>query len=128
MLARAEATMLASLSTPDRYGHTSKRRFLSGTTPLSRRDRSSSVSTRRPSRSVCFRAVRIVSGSASVTPSTMFSSTARSPAMGVRSSCETLATSSLRWRSWASSSSAMTLIVWARSPSSSRRLSRTRRV
>ena len=57
--------MLASLSTPDRYGHTSKRRACSGTTPLSSRDRSSRCSTSRPSRSVCCSAVRIVSGSAS---------------------------------------------------------------
>ena len=48
MPARAAASMLASFSTPDRYGHTSKRRACSGTTPLSSRDRSSSVSTSRP--------------------------------------------------------------------------------
>ncbi len=120
--------MLASLSTPDRYGHTSKRRACSGTTPLSSRERSSRCSTSRPSRSVCFSAVRIVSGSASETPSTTFSSTARSAAMGVRSSCETLATSSLRWVSTASRSAAIRLKASARSPNSSRRSERTRRV
>ena len=68
------------------------RRLRSGTGPAAARPG-------RPRRSVCSRAVRSVAGSGSVTPSTMFSSTARRAETGVRSSWLTLATSSRRWRS-----------------------------
>ena len=51
----------------------------------------------------------MVAGSASLTPSTMFSSCACSAVTGVRSSCETLATSSRRNVSDCSRSSAMVL-------------------
>ena len=70
-------------------------------TPPSTRDRSSRSLTSRPSRSVWASAARSVAGSGGATPSTRFSSTACSAEIGVRSSCETLATSSRRCRSTA---------------------------
>ncbi len=70
----------------------------------------------------------MVAGSGLTTPSTTFSSTARSAAIGVRSSCETLATSSRRCRSAASRSAAMVLKAVASSPTSSREVARTWRL
>ena len=72
--------------------------------------------------------MRKVAGSGSVTPSTMFSSTARSAETGVRSSWVTLATSSRRWRSTAARSSAIRLNAVASSPTSSVLVARTRRL
>ena len=68
----------------------------SGTAPDSSRERSRSCFTRRPSRSTWASMVRNVSGSGSATPSTRFSSSACSAVIGVRSSCDTLATRSRR--------------------------------
>ena len=65
--------------------------------------------------------------SGSVTPSTRFSSWARSAATGVRSSCETLAISSRRSCVDRSRSSAIWLNACASWPTSSRLVARTRR-
>ncbi len=100
----------------------------SGTTPDSRRERSRSCLTRRPSRSTWASIVRNVSGSGSVTPSTRFSSTACSAVIGVRSSCDTLATRSRRTRSVSASSAAIWLNARASSPTSSRDDVETRRL
>ncbi len=92
----------------------------SGTAPDSRRERSRSCLTSRPSRSTWASIVRNVSGSGSVTPSTRFSSTACSAVIGVRSSWLTLATRSRRTRSVSASSAAIWLNARASSPTSSR--------
>ena len=81
----------------------------SATTPASTRERSSRSPTRVLSRSACPSATRMVAGSGSVTPSSRFSSTATSAVNGVRSSCETLATRSRRWRSTVARSAAIRL-------------------
>ncbi len=99
-----------------------------GRVPESSRDRSSNWATSRPSRSVWASAVRMVTGSGAETPSTTFSSTARSPVMGVRSSWLTLATSSRRCRSTSPRSAAIALNALASSPTSSREVEFTRRV
>ena len=61
------------------------------------------------------------------TPSTRFSSSACSAPIGVRSSCETLATRSRRIRSTSASSAAIALNARASSPTSSREVAVTRR-
>ena len=71
-------------------------RGASGTAPASSRERSSSWLDQAASRSVCASAVRSACGSAGSTPSARFSSSACRAVSGVRSSCETLATSSRR--------------------------------
>ena len=89
------------------------------TTPASTRERSRRSLTRLLSRCAWPSATRIVAGSGSVTPSSRFSSTATSAVSGVRSSCETLATRSRRWRSTVARSAAIRLNVRASSPTSS---------
>ena len=89
------------------------------TTPASSRERSSRSRTRSLSRSAWPRATRTVAGSATVTPSSRFSSTATRAVNGVRSSWETVATSSRRWRSTVARSAAIRLKVRASSPTSS---------
>ncbi len=115
-------------STPSRNSRTSNGRASRSTTPSSILERSSRWVTSRPSRSVCSSAAPRVAGLGWTTPSTTFSSTARSAAIGVRSSCETLATSSRRCRSAASRSDAIWLKVAASSPISSREFTSTRRL
>jgi hypothetical protein len=89
-------------------------------------DRSSISVTSSDRRSVCANAVCSVAGSGWATPSTMFSSTARSAVIGVRNSCETFAISSRRCWSAASRSAAIMLNATANSPTSSRDVARTR--
>ena len=76
----------------------------SGTAPDSSLERSSSCSTREPSRSTCSSISLIPCGVTCSTPSTRLSSRARSAPIGVRSSCEAFATRSRLMRSASSSS------------------------
>lgn len=80
-----------------------------------------------PRRSACFSMVRRVSGSGLSTPSTRFSRPACRAEMGVRSSCETLATRSRRRRSTSASCVDMALKARASSPTSSPDVAVTRR-
>lgn len=68
----------------------------------------------------------MVAGSGSVTPSTMFSSCACSAVTGVRSSCDTFATSSRRNASACCRSSDIVLNASASWPTSSLLVARTR--
>ena len=116
---RASAGVRASAtasSTRTASGRSTRSR---ATTPASTLERSSRSATRSLSRSACPSATRIVSGSGSVTPSSRFSRTATRAVSGVRSSCDTLATSSRRWRSTVSRSAAITLKARASWPTSS---------
>ena len=81
----------------------------SGATPPSTRLRSSRSPTSEPSRSAWARAVRSTASSGVTTPSTRFSSRACCAAKGVRSSCETVATSWRRCRSASERSAAIVL-------------------
>ena len=107
--AGARGDDLASATTSSTNGPPGTRSSSSRCAPASIRDRSSSSVTSRPSRSVWASAVRSVAGSGSATPSTMFSSTACSAVIGVRSSCDTLAISSRRCWSAAARSAAIWL-------------------
>ena len=96
----------------------------SGSVADSSRERSSSCSTSRPSRSRLGERGRIDRDRVGSTPSTRFSSSACSAPIGVRSSCETLATRSRRIRSTSARSAAIALNARASSPTSSRDVAR----
>ncbi len=97
-----------------------------GATPASILDRSSRSVTRALSRSDWCSAPRRAASSGRTTPSTRFSRRARWAASGVRSSCDTVATSWRRWVSAEARSAAMALNARARSPTSSVEVAVTR--
>ena len=99
-----------------------------GTTPASSFERSRSCSTSLPSRSTCCSIASSAGRSTGSTPSTMFSSFARSAPIGVLSSCETFATRSRLSRSTSASCVAIVVNACASSPTSSLDVAVTRRL
>ncbi len=117
-----------AVSSTARWSRSSTRTSASrnGAAPASIRDRSSRSATSSLSRSAWCRALRRASSSGRTMPSTRFSSRARCAVRGVRSSCETVATSSRRCRSADARSAAIELKAPASTPTSSEDVAVTR--